>query len=67
VAKRRPSPKRRKKLPGEAMNVSRIEFENIEAVVRKNFQRLGRVEERLDTLNREIAELIKAIRSRSTG
>jgi hypothetical protein len=49
------------------MNVSRIEFENIETVVRGNFQRLGRVEQRLDTLTREIAELIKAIRSRSTG
>lgn len=49
------------------MNVSRIEFDNIEAVVRKNFQRLGRVEERLDTLTREIAELIKTLRSRSTS
>jgi hypothetical protein len=58
VVARRPSPKRRK-TAGDAQDVSRIEFENIEAVVRGNRERLVR----LDSLTREITELAKVIRA----
>ena len=59
---KRPSPKRRKSA-GDAQDVSRIEFENIEAVVRGNRERLVRLETRLDSLTREITELAKIIRA----
>lgn len=55
---RRPPPKRRK-TAGDAQDVSRIEFQNIEAVVRGNRERLVR----LDSLTREITELAKTIRA----
>jgi predicted RNase H-like nuclease (RuvC/YqgF family) len=62
VVARRPSPKRRK-TAGDAQDVSRIEFENIEAVVRGNRERLVRLETRLESLTREITELAKTIRA----
>lgn len=62
VTTRRPSPKRRK-TAGDAQDVSRIEFENIEAVVRGNRERLVRLEVRLESLAREIAELARMIRA----
>ena len=59
---KRPSPKQRKSA-GDAQDVSRIEFENIETVVRGNRERLVRLETRLDSLTREITELAKIIRA----
>jgi hypothetical protein len=67
VAERRPSTKRRT-IPGDAKDVSRAEFDNIEAVVRDNRERLMRLEARLEALTRDIAELtriVKALRSKS--
>ena len=63
VAERRGLSAKRANLPGEAKDVTRIEFENIEAVVRGNRERLIRVEARLEALSHEVAELTKAIRS----
>ena len=53
----------RSKLPGDATDVSRIEFENIETVLRDNAERLVRLEARLDAISREIAELTRIVGS----
>jgi hypothetical protein len=41
-----------------------MEFENIEAVVRSNAERLTRLEQRLDTISRQIAELTRLVGAR---
>jgi predicted nucleic acid-binding Zn-ribbon protein len=48
--------------PGDSINVSRIEFENIESAVRTNRLRIEKLEARMDALQRELAELKKALR-----
>jgi hypothetical protein len=63
VAALPPSPKR-PTIPGERQDVSRMEFENIEAVVRSNAERLTRLEQRLDTISRQIAELTRLVGAR---
>jgi hypothetical protein len=60
MAAERPSTRRRK-IPGDAKDVSRAEFENIETALRGNGERLARVEARLETLSRDIAELTRVI------
>ncbi len=57
----------RSKIPGETIDVSRIEFQNIEAVVRSNEERLIRLEGQIKTLTREIAELTRVIAAMRSG
>jgi hypothetical protein len=48
--------------PGDSLNVSRIEFENMESAVRTNRVRIEKLEAQMDALQRELAELKKALR-----
>ena len=57
------SPKR-PVIAGDRTDVSRMEFENIEAVVWSNAERLTRLEQRLDTISRRIAELARPLGGR---
>jgi hypothetical protein len=59
---RHPPPSKRSKIPGERQDVSRMEFDNIEGVVRGNAERQMRLEQRLDTISRQIAELTRGTR-----
>ena len=55
------SSQRRREIPGDAKDVSRAEFENIETVLHSNADRLKRIELRLEAMSHEIAELIRII------
>jgi hypothetical protein len=59
------SPQRRSwaqtRLTANAIDVSRIEHENLETAVRQINLRMERLETRLDDVNREIAKLAKAL------
>ena len=63
LAKARRSPKRRRKIPGDAQDVSRSEFANIETVVRGNAEHLTRLDSRLDAISQDIAELARIVSS----
>jgi hypothetical protein len=52
--------------PGDAMNVSRIEHENLESAVRENHNALQRVERKVDDVARDVAELKRLVRSITT-
>jgi hypothetical protein len=60
----RPSSKRRKNT-GDRTDVSRIEFENIEGVVRGNAEQLVRLKQQLDAISRQIADLTRVVGGRS--
>jgi len=45
------------------VNVTRIEHENLESAVQANARRLERLDEKLDALAREVAELKKLMRA----
>jgi len=49
--------------PGESMNVTRIEYENIEHAVIDNARRLEKLDGRVDGLSRQIEDLARLIRS----
>ena len=48
--------------PGDSINVTRIEFENMESAVRTNRVRIEKLEAQMDALQRELAELKKTFR-----
>ena len=48
--------------PGDSINVTRIEFENMESAVRTNRVRIEKLEAQMDALQRELAELKKTLR-----
>lgn len=50
--------------PGDSINVSRIEFENLESAVRANRVRIEKLEARVEAALRELAELKEALRRR---
>ena len=55
------TPLKRREIPGDAKDVGRIEFANIETLVRGNAERLMRLEGRLDAVSRGIAELTRIV------
>ena len=48
--------------PGEALNVTRAEHENLESAVRDNARQLERLHTKIDTIVRDIAELSRLVR-----
>lgn len=48
--------------PGDSLNVARIEFENLESAVHAVHARIEKLEAKMDGLQRDIAELKKAVR-----
>jgi hypothetical protein len=51
------------KRPGELVNVTRIEFENLDSAVRSNRLRIEQLETKFESLLRELAELKQIVRA----
>ena len=52
--------------PGDSVNVTRIEHENLESAVRENRLALERLERKVDDLAHEMALVKKMVRSLTT-
>jgi hypothetical protein len=51
------------KRPGDSINVTRIEHDNLESAVQDNRRVLERIERKMDDLSRAVTELKQLIRS----